>query len=646
VVSLFALKKGLMAEAKVLVVEDEIIVAKDIQDRLRRLGYIVPAVVSTGEEAIKKASETQPDLVLMDIVLKGEMDGIEAAREIRDCFNIPVIYLTAHADESTLSRTKTTEPYGYIIKPFEEIELRTTIEMALYKHEMEKRLKENQQWFAAILRCIGDAVIATDIEGSVTFMNPVAEALTGWKQNEALGRGLTEVFKIVDEQTRAITETPVLRASREEVAINLTAPTLLISRDGKETPIDTSAAPIRGHRGESAGVVLVFRDITERKHLEEQLRQSQKMEAVGQLAGGVAHDFNNLLTVIIGLSDLIIRKLDPTLRIYHQAEEIKRAGEQAASLTQQLLAFSRRQILQPKVLDLNGVVTYLNKMLLRLIGEDIELVSIPDERLGFVKADRGQIEQVILNLAVNARDAMPNGGRLIIETANVNLYRENVRLTVGMKPGSYVMLAVSDTGCGMDLETQSHIFEPFFTTKKMGKGTGLGLATVYGIIQQSGGYITVHSEPGRGTTFKVYLPRIEETAEPPQIVVVHSGMPRGSETIMVVEDKVGVRKLISDLLRESGYTVIEACSGAEALQICEWREEPIHLMLTDVVMPQMSGRELADHMTARYPEMRILYMSGYVDRATDLLEKGVFFLEKPFAIDAIARKVRDALDAH
>ncbi len=388
-------------------------------------------------------------------------------------------------------------------------------------------------------------------------------------------------------------------------------------------------------------------DITERKHLEDQLRQSQKMEAVGRLAGGVAHDFNNLLTIIMGYSQLLLDRLGPGEAMRWQVDEIKKAGERAASLTRQLLAFSREQVLKPHILDLNSVVANMEKMLRRLIGEDIELVTVPGANLGRVKADPGQIEQVLMNLAVNARDAMPQGGKLTIETGNVDLGEGYARSHVTVRPGPYVMMAVSDTGCGMDAETQSHIFEPFFTTKDKDKGTGLGLATVYGIVKQSGGYIWVYSEPGRGSTFKVYLPQVQEAAEAAESEKAIPAPMRGTETILVVEDEESVRSLVRGVLQAHGYTVLEARRGDEALQVSDRHKGLIHLLLTDVVMPQMSGRDLAARLVASHSESRVLYMSGYTDRA--ILHQGVLdakthFIGKPFTPDALARKVREVLD--
>ena len=386
----------------------------------------------------------------------------------------------------------------------------------------------------------------------------------------------------------------------------------------------------------------------ERKKLEEQLRQAQKMEAIGQLTGGIAHDFNNMLTVIIGYSELMLQRLKADDPLRSEVEQVKEAGVRASLLTRQLLAFSRKQVLQPRVLDLNAVLTNMDRMLQRLIGEDIDLVTVPAPGLGRVLADPGQIEQVIMNLAVNARDAMPQGGKLTIETANVELDEAYARQHGPVQPGPYVMLAVSDTGCGMDAETQARIFEPFFTTKEVGKGTGLGLSTVYGIVKQSSGDIWVYSEPGRGTTFKIYLPWVEGAVDTVEPGVAPARDVRGSETILLVEDDVGIRRLVRQVLAERGYWVLEAIHGTHAIQISEQNTVPIHLLATDLVMPGMSGRELAEHLKPSRPNMKVLFMSGYTDKAIvhhGELDPGTAYLQKPFTPDALARKVREVLDS-
>jgi two-component system, cell cycle sensor histidine kinase and response regulator CckA len=394
---------------------------------------------------------------------------------------------------------------------------------------------------------------------------------------------------------------------------------------------------------------LFIEDVTERRALEQQLRQSQKMEAVGRLAGGIAHDFNNLLMVISGYTEFLLDRLGPDPALRGPAQEIAGASQRASSLTRQLLAFSRKQMLAPKILDLNGVVTENLKMLTRVIGEDIDLVMVPASSLGAVRADAGQIDQVIMNLAVNARDAMPSGGKLTIETSNVSLDEDYARFHAPLRAGEYVMLSISDTGLGMDSETQSHIFEPFFTTKGP-KGTGLGLSTVYGIVKQSGGYIWVYSEPGKGSTFKIYLPRVAERVEPAQVVVPEEPVftEPGTETILLAEDEANLRYLARQFLEKQGYRVIEAADGAVAMQIAVAHEGVIHLLLTDVIMPGMNGRELAQRISEIRPNTKVLYMSGYTENVighNGTLDADVRLLQKPFTLRDLKSKVREVLDS-
>jgi two-component system, cell cycle sensor histidine kinase and response regulator CckA len=390
------------------------------------------------------------------------------------------------------------------------------------------------------------------------------------------------------------------------------------------------------------------RDITEQRHLEEQIRQAVKVEAVGRLAGGIAHDFNNILTAILGTTQLLQRELGPKAPHYADVEEIRLAAERAADLTRQLLAYSRRQVLAPRVLDVNAVVLGLGHMLRRLIGEDVELINALAPQLAPVRADPGQLEQVIVNLAINARDAMPGGGTLTIDTANFELDPAFARAHPGAVPGSYVRLRVRDTGTGMGAETRAHLFEPFFTTKPVGKGTGLGLATVYGIVKQSGGYISVDSEPDRGTVFAIFLPRTSGTPEPAASTQSPAPPARGTETILLVEDEETVRTLSHRALSTLGYSVLAASSGAEALRVAERQPGPIHLVLTDVVMPELGGRELVRQLAALRPGMKVLYISGYSDEAIaqhGVLDPGTAFLQKPFTPDRLASRVREVLDA-
>jgi two-component system cell cycle sensor histidine kinase/response regulator CckA len=404
------------------------------------------------------------------------------------------------------------------------------------------------------------------------------------------------------------------------------------------------------HLNESLQAASVFEvfaeDVTERRALEKQLSMAAKMEAVGRLSGGIAHDFNNLLGVIIGYSQVLRRKLDPSSPLKEHAEEVEKAANRAVSLTRQLLAFSRQQILTLAVVDLNTLVSDMQKMLPRLIGEDIAIDIDLDPKLGRIKADQGQIEQVVMNLAVNARDAMPDGGKLQIETANRDLDELYCNEHPGAKPGRYIMLAMTDSGAGMTAQTLAHIFEPFFTTKEVGKGTGLGLATVYGIVKQSGGYIWVDSAPGFGSCFQIYLPRVEESVTKAAVEAPTDNL-RGTETILLVEDADALRKLARSFLSEHGFNVLTASSGEEALRVAEFHGRPIDLLVTDVVMPGMNGRALADRLLAKQPKLKILYISGYTDSfiaGHGVLEEGTFLLHKPFTEEVLIRKVRDVLD--
>jgi two-component system cell cycle sensor histidine kinase/response regulator CckA len=517
----------------------------------------------------------------------------------------------------------------------------------------DRHMREQREWLQVTLSSIGDAVIATNLKGQISFMNPAAEALTGWTSSQAANRSLSEVFQTADEDTGKITEDSILELTDLKPGSSTIANTL-ISKDGTERSISYNQSPIRNQAGQTTGMVLVLHDMTERKqaeeilrHTEAQLIQAQKMEAVGRLAGGVAHDFNNLLTAIIGYSQLIQGQLEETSPMRHEIDEVCKAGQRAAALTTQLLAFSRKQVLQPKVLDLNAIVTNTSKMLSRLIGEDIRFRTTLDPGLKQVKADPGQIEQVLMNLAVNARDAMLNGGSLSIETANVYLDEKYAEQHVEVRPGYHVMLVVSDSGCGMDDKTMAKIFEPFFTTKEQGKGTGLGLATVYGIVKQSGGHIWVYSEPDKGTTFKVYFPQIEEQVSLLEAPVQSTLLPQGTETILLAEDDLQVREFASRVLRGLGYKVLEASNGNEALAVAKQTIADIDILLTDVVMPQIGGKHLSEQLKLARPEIKVLFLSGYTADSIvhhGVLDEGVAFLHKPFNSGDLVRKVREVLD--
>ncbi len=516
--------------------------------------------------------------------------------------------------------------------------------------EQQKEVSKYTQQLQTLSENAPFGMVMIDKDGSFEYINPRFRELFGYDSDD-IPNGKTWFRKAYPDPTyRHDVISTWMNDLESFKSGEKTQRTFTVTcKDGTEKIINF--VPVRLETGES---LVACEDITDLKRSEEervvlqdQLRQSQKVEAIGHLAGGIAHDFNNLLTVIKGYSELsrVGLKEGDTLR--DNIDEIQNAAERAASLTRQLLAFSRRQVMEMKVIDLNTLLRDLEKMLRRVIGEDIELVLPLTEDIERVMADVGQIEQVIMNLAVNARDAMPSGGNLTIETANVELDESYARTHIDVKPGHYVMLSVTDTGMGMTPEVRERIFEPFFTTKEKGKGTGLGLSTVYGIVQQSKGHIWVYSVQGRGTTFKIYLPRVDEPLEGIRKEVLKEELPRGNETILIVEDEEEVRKLAGKILVRQGYRILETFNGDEALVVCERRRSPIHLMLADIVMPGMSGSELAKRLKPLYPEIKILYMSGYTDDAIvrhGVLEKGVNYIQKPFTMEGLARKVREELD--
>lgn len=891
--------------SKILVVEDDPLMAGEMQDMLLDLGYNVAGISSSGEDAIRQAIQTGPDLVLMDIVLKGTLDGVKAAEQIRGRLNIPVVYITGHVDEKTLQHAKVTEPYAYILKPVGKRELHSNIEIALYRHQMETTLRERQRWFAAALSSIGDAVIATDGDGEVTFMNPAAELLTGWRQYDAMGKALPEMLVILNEQTLIPAENPVTAVLRGAETAAPANHSMLIARGGERIPVETSAAPIKDDQGTTIGVVLVirsitdqrlaaeemrqalekaleekakteavieaigdglsiqdmnyrllyqnktaremfgnhvgeycyevyekrervcfqcpvamsfadgnvhiverinpaknlhmeitaspikdangriiggievarditarklgelalkeseeryrdlfenahdliqsvnpegrfifvnnawmktlgytakdveaitmssildpdcidhcmntfqrvmageavdnieavfiakdkrkvyvegnvnvryvdgrviatqgiFRDVTERKRTEEekarlehQLRHAQKIEAVGTLTAGISHEFNNILTAIIGYGEFLQEEIekDSPLRAY--ADMIHSSALRAASLTQGLLAYSRKQVLKPRPVRLNEIVQNVVNLLSRLIPANIELKNIvPDEEV-IIMADPGQLEQVLMNLATNARDAMPHGGSLIIETGSVELGDAFIRMHHYGKPGAYALISISDTGLGMDEKTRERIFEPFFTTKEPGKGTGLGLAVVYGIIKQHNGYILAESEPGKGTLFSLYLPLVTAEAEETEPV---SALPVqcGTETILIAEDDAAVRKLAQEALEKAGYQVIAAENGEEAVNRFKDNSARVQFLLFDAIMPKKSGMMAYKEIREMKPGIKVLFMSGYapdlISKERDL-EQGINVISKPVSSKKLLTRVRELLDS-
>jgi PAS domain S-box-containing protein len=504
-----------------------------------------------------------------------------------------------------------------------------------------RRAEDQQARLSRVVEQAAESIMITDAQGTVTYVNPAFESISGYSRAEVIGQN-PRILKSGHQ------DAAFYRRMWETLARGEVWKGRLVNRrkDGTLFQEDATIGPVRDASGRLVNYVAVKRDVTTEMRLERQLMQAQKMEAIGRLAGGVAHDFNNLLGVIVGYGEITRRKLRDDDTLAGKVDQILKAAERAAGLTRQLLAFSRQQVLQPKIVDLNVIVSDVEKMLRRLIGEDIQLTTSLDPGLGSVKADPGQIEQVLMNLAVNARDAMPEGGHLTIETRNAELGPDDAARRPPTLAGRYVMLAVTDSGMGMDAETQSHLFEPFFTTKAMGKGTGLGLSTVYGIVKQSEGYIWCYSEVGVGTTFKIYLPRVDEEASPAHKPTAVR-LAHGSETVLLIEDDGALRDVVCEILEGAGYTVLVADGGAKALQIADEYTGAIQLIVTDVIMPGLSGRHAAEKIKSARSEVEILFISGYTSEAIakhGVLAPGAKFLSKPFTTEDLLRKIRDVLD--
>ena len=631
---------------KVLLIEDNPGDARLLREMLIEAGINKFNLVHVKRisEGLNRLRQDNFQVILLDLSLP-DSHGLETVDRVCNAAPyVPVLVLTGLDDEALAIRAVRKGAQDYLIKGQMDGNLLVrAIRYATERKRTEEALKESEDIFNSFMEHSPIYVFFKDENARPIRLSRNYEQMLGRPVHELLGKTMDELFP-------------------SELAKGMVEDDLRILRDGKPFEVveelngrifETTKFPIvkQGKPSLLAGFTI---DITERKHaaeemanLQEQLRQSQKMEAIGCLAGGIAHDFNNLLTVIKGYGQLSLLGLKEDSPLRGNIEEINRATDRSADLIRQLLIFSRRQVMEMRVLDLNILLQNLDKMLRRVIGEDIELVTLLAEDLGRVKTDPGQIEQVILNLAVNARDAMPSGGKLTIETANVELDGAYARRHVAVTPGRYVMLAVSDTGVGMTPEVRDRVFEPFFTTKEKGKGTGLGLSTVYGIVKQSEGNIWIYSEPGHGTIFKIYLPQAEGLLEEVKEKVVGEELPRGSETVLVVEDEQEVRKLAVRILRGQGYKVLEASNGTDTLTICKEQKDPFHLILTDVVMPQMSGCQLVEQLRRVYQNFKVLYMSGYTDNTIvhhGVLERGINYIQKPFTVGALADKVREVLD--
>ncbi len=645
-----------MTAPKVLVVEDESIVAFDIQNRLMKLGYLVPAIASSGQEAIAKAAEIQPDLVLMDIKLKGELDGIETVRQLQAKFDLPVVYLTAFADDITLQRAKITAPNGYLLKPFVERELQTTIEMALYKHKLEKQLKESQQWLDTTLHSIDEAVIATDAAGRVKFMNPTAEQLTGWLERDALGQSISEVFEVVDEASGRLATGNLLDVLERGRAVNLTGQ-LLLAKNGLKIPIDQSAAPIIDSRRNIIGLVLTFQDMTAKRALQAQLVKQERLAAVGRLAGGIAHEFNNILTSIIGFAHLARAATGADTLISHDLDQVIEQGQRAAYLVQQMLDFSRKSMLQKRPLALAPFIRDTVKLLQHTIPDQIELTLAVDPACETIRveADPALIQQILTNLVSNAIDAMLAEGVLTIRLFPFTgqpgeSLPDQPDLTEAGPASRYtnwLAIAVADTGFGISPEHRSQLFEPFFSTKEVGRGTGLGLAQVYGIVKQHQGEIEIQSRVGQGTTVTVYLPVLAGSTPTQPAQPKASQIPRGhGETILVVEEASENGGITQVMLEYLGYQVLTANKPAVALELYQQQADQIAVVLVDILAPGLGGSDLIKTLFQQYPEIKLVAVTHYPPEAAPPIIPAagtITWLSKPWTPPKLAQIMRQLL---
>ncbi len=639
---------------QILVVDDDPAHAQMVVDFLQ-LSDACPHAridVSTTYEDAARALRSKPtDVAFVDYRL-GSRDGIELLREARGAeIDTPIIVLTSQGDEAVAVEAMRAGAADYLSKMHVSPEtLARTIRHALALRDRERQrraaetaLRENEERFRALVENSSDALLLLDAEARVTYLSASSVRQLGWAADEMLGHSAFEFVHPEDRELMGVRMGEMIRKPGERITQEIR----FRHRDGT-WHIMESVGVNRLTDPAVRAIVVNARDMTDRRKLEEQLWHAQKMEAVGQLAGGIAHDFNNLLTAILGYCNLVLDDAPEGGTLRADLEEIRGAGERAAALTRQLLAFSRRQMLQPQIVDVNALVSGLSNLLRRLMSEDIEVIVLPGRDVPVVRADPASLEQAFVNLAVNARDAMSGGGRLTIETETVDLDAGFAATHIPMTQGRYVMVSMTDTGSGMDAGTLGRIFEPFFTTKEQGKGVGLGLATVYGIVKQNGGYIWVESEQGRGTVFRIYLPPAEVAAS-----VRHSDSGaasdrrrRGWETVLLVEDEDAVRALAREVLRRHGYVVLEARHGVEALRLAERHRDEIHLLVSDLVMPHMSGADLAKRLATGRPKMKVLFMSGYPDRAMVHRDQtlGAWFVQKPFTPEGLAQKVRAVLD--
>lgn len=623
-----------MPKKQIMVVEDDGIVARDIETTLENLGFGVSGSAVSGEKALKMIKTAPPDLVLMDIMLKGEMDGIETTEQIRAMLDVPVVYVSAHTDEKIFQRAKLTEPFGYVIKPFDDRELQVAVEIALYKHKMERKLKEREEWLSTTLKGIGDGVIAADNTGRITFMNPVAESLTGWRQGDAIGRPCNEVFHIIDEQTRKRCENPVEKVLNTGKIVGFANSTVLIAKNGTERIIADSGAPILGTDEKTAGVVLVFQDITERLRLETKVQQARKLESIGTLTGGLAHDFNNILGVITGNVSYALSCSKENEALSTALMDVQNGARQAQNLTQQLLTFAKGGAPIKKPADLNMIVKESEKIALG--GSKATCVFNLSDELWMADVDKGQIVRVFSNLMINASQAMPGGGLIRIRTKNTEAGSEN---TLYLRPGRYIKITIEDQGVGISKEHLSRIFDPYFSTKQ--KGSGLGLAITYSIIKRHHGHIAVFSKPDEGSVFDIYLPA--SSAGSADAGGDNKKDHRGEGKILVMDDQKAVLEMFGRILTRMGYETVFATDGGQAVDM--YREafqsgKPFDLVILDLTVPGgKGGAEAISELLKINPGIKAVVSSGYSnDPIMASYEDHGFcgVIPKPFTITQLA----------
>ena len=622
----------------------------DLAATLRRPGYLVDGTVGTGAAAIELAAKRDPDLVLMDIRLKGTIDGIQAGTVIYRDRGIPVVFLTAHGDTDTVQRAKEASPYGYLVKPFDEHVLHRTIEIALNRARDERAARDqaldalwsSEERFRLLVDAVREyAMFMLDRDGRITSWNPAAERMTGYSEREITGKSLTILRFASASEAQQLAER--LREVREDGSAEWDD--TAVTKGGTRYLPHIHCTVIHDRHGVFVGYACVTRDETEKRNLQAQLVQAQRLESLGHLAGGVAHDFNNMLMVVFARCELLLRSVQ-TDRERQFVRDIQAAAKRNRDLTQQLLAAASQQVLEPEVLDINDIVRTAVQLLAQTIGENIAIRTELEESLWCVNADATKLTQVLMNLAINARDAMPNGGTLLIETRNVPVDSSYARLHIGLRPGDYVSLVVSDTGTGIPKELQDRVFDPFFTTKGSGRGTGLGLAVVRGIVEQTGGRTWMYSEEGFGTTFKIFLPRDYAEARR-EVAAEEVASPRGSGTILLVEDEPLLNTIVREALEEHGYNVLDARTPAGALEISASVAEPIDLLLTDVIMPGISGDELARQIVRQRPTTKVIFMSGYTNHALAsdaTIPNDARYLEKPIPTTLLIRTIREVLN--